>query len=882
MKKFILSIAILLVLIVGAAIFLPYLFKDKIIETVKTEANKSLKAKLDFDQSIGINIFKSFPNLNLSFKDVSLAYQDSVYTNDTLFAANKMELSFDLMKFYKEQKYIFKSIRLESPFIHLESANDSANNWDVTTETGDEDEATDDVLNFELSEVIVTEGTFDYLDMNSKTDVQLKGINHTSSGNFNTSAFVLDGETKIEELLVVYDEVAYLNKWSLNQAGDIAVDLENGKYSLPDNTLTINGLNAALNGFMQLKDEDILFDIKANSTSPDLNKFLTLIPAIYTSEYGDMQTKGNGKMNASFKGIYNDTQFPAYDLKLLVKNGYFKYPDLPLPMEDMDVDLHIFSKDGNTDNTVIDIPKMHFKMENDPFDLKLNMRDIFGNSLIDADAQGKLNLTNLAKIIPLEDTKVSGLVEADLQIKGRVNDITASAIDRFTANGTIDAQNLVYKTSEMSEALDVNSASIIVRNQMVNIPVFDGMIGKNDINFSGKFDNFFAYVLDDQTLTGSAILTSKSLNANDFITESETGEETIEMSLVEIPGDVNIKLSTAIENLKYDDLELSNFNGEFGVNNRTLELQDITTDLLGGRVNLKGAYMYDVTKPLANFDLSYADIKIADLLSKFKIVRAFAPVAEQVQALTTAKLTMSTQLNNDMSPKLESINLGGSLNLQNIVVDKLEVLKGIDTKLGTNHFNVNKLRDFLVNFNIKNGKLFVTPFDMFIDSSKLSIDGISKLDGSIDYKGILSIPSTYIKNETSILNSLTAGTKFNNVQLNPKDFLDIAINIGGTFKKPELKLNLKEIKSSIKQNIKNTVVKEVAKKKEEAKARATDEVNKIKEETKKHAAEAKAKLEAKIAQKRKEAEARLREEAQKKKEDLKNQAKEKLKGLFKK
>jgi len=117
---------------------------------------------------------------------------------------------------------------------------------------------------------------------------------------------------------------------------------------------------------------------------------------------------------------------------------------------------------------------------------------------------------------------------------------------------------------------------------------------------------------------------------------------------------------------------------------------------------------------MANFDISYSDIKVLDLMAKFKVVRAFAPIAEQVKALTTAKMNIATELNNDMSPKLESINVGGSLNLENILVDKLEVLKGIDTKLGTNHFNVKSLRDFLVKFNIKNGKLFVSPFDMYM------------------------------------------------------------------------------------------------------------------------------------------------------------------------
>jgi hypothetical protein len=524
---------------------------------------------------------------------------------------------------------------------------------------------------------------------------------------------------------------------------------------------------------------------------------------------------------------------------------------------------------------------MHFKLANDPFDLKLNMQDLSGNMLIDADAKGKVDLTNLTNIVPLPDTELSGTITADLQIAGRVKDISASAIDKFKANGTLVAQNIHYKSADMNEALDVKTAELLVQNQRLNIPIFEGKVGKNDINFSGSFNNFFGYALSDQTLTGSAVLTSTHFNANDFITESES-EESIEMTLVEVPGNVDLDFTASIATLIYDDLTLTNFSGAFGVKNRTVELRNVASDLLGGRVNLEGAYIYDLQKPMANFDISYSDIKIADLLAKFKVVRAFAPIAEQIQAMTTAKLNIATELNNDMSPKLESINVGGSLNLEKIVVDKLEVLKGIDTKLGTTHFNVKSLRDFLVKFNIKDGKLFVSPFDLFIDSSKLAIDGVSKLDGSIDYKGILSIPSSYISKQTAIVNGLTAGTRFSNLQLKPEDFLDIAMQIDGTFKKPKINLNLKEIKTSIKQNIKNTVSNEVDKQKEKAKELATDEVNKIKEETKKRADEAKAKLEADIALKKKEAADRIRQEAKKQKEDLKKQAEDKFKGLFKK
>ena len=166
-----------------------------------------------------------------------------------------------------------------------------------------------------------------------------------------------------------------------------------------------------------------------------------------------------------------------------------------------------------------------------------------------------------------------------------------------------------------------------------------------------------------------------------------------------------------------------------------------------------------------------------------------------------------------MSPKLENVSLGGSINLKNIVVDQLEVLKSLDNKLGSNHFNAAKIQDLLVKFDIKDGKLLVAPFDLSLDSSVLHLEGVSELDGSLDYNGLLSVPGSYIKNETKIINGFVKDSKFSNLQIKPSDYLNIAINIGGKLSKPEVKLNLTEIKNSFKQTLKTAIASEVDKKK---------------------------------------------------------------------
>ncbi|MBT8326622.1 MAG: hypothetical protein KJP21_02795, partial [Bacteroidia bacterium] len=579
MKKYILSIAIFLMLLLASSIFLPYLFKDKIIEAIKIEANKSLKPKLVFDKNLSINIFKSFPNLNLGLKDLSLVYPDGSFKNDTFFYTKKIEVSFDLMEFYKNQLYIIRSFELDESVVHLEHLNDTTSNWDVLTENGTSENG--NTIDFELTNISIANGMFDYHDVSANSITRLKNINHSSSGNFNTDSFTLDAVSNIEELEVIYNDIVYVNNWNVTQQGKFDINLERELYQFPENALTINGLNLDLSGSVQYSNDDMLFDIGAYSTSSDINEILTLIPSIYQSDFNQIQTKGASKFDFTFKGKYNDISFPAYSLKLGIENGWFKYPNFNFPAEDLFVNLNIFSADGNVDNTIVDIPKMHFKIAEDPFDLRLKLSSIFNNPLIDLKALGQINLSNFKEVLALNNSTLTGNIYTDLEIKGRSNAISNSEIDKFYAKGTLETTDLKYQTPDMNELLAMNQAQLNFKNQHVELPIFKGSLGSNEVTLSGAFNNFFSYAVNDKTLEGELKLYSPRLNTNTFLTES-SAQDSIAMTLIEIPGNVNLTLDAQVDNLLYDDLELTNFKGEMSIVNKALILKNVSTDLLGG------------------------------------------------------------------------------------------------------------------------------------------------------------------------------------------------------------------------------------------------------------------------------------------------------------
>jgi hypothetical protein len=67
MKKIFKITGITLIVILFALIAIPFLFKGKIIEGIKKEANKSLNAEFNFDENaIGLSLIKNFPNVSLT------------------------------------------------------------------------------------------------------------------------------------------------------------------------------------------------------------------------------------------------------------------------------------------------------------------------------------------------------------------------------------------------------------------------------------------------------------------------------------------------------------------------------------------------------------------------------------------------------------------------------------------------------------------------------------------------------------------------------------------------------------------------------------------------------------------------------------------------
>jgi hypothetical protein len=94
MKRLLIAVGAVLGLLLLILILVPMLFGGRIAERVKTEANRSLAAKVEWGDA-DLSLFGNFPNLTLSLDELSVVGIDR-FEGDTLTAMRSLNVVVDL------------------------------------------------------------------------------------------------------------------------------------------------------------------------------------------------------------------------------------------------------------------------------------------------------------------------------------------------------------------------------------------------------------------------------------------------------------------------------------------------------------------------------------------------------------------------------------------------------------------------------------------------------------------------------------------------------------------------------------------------------------------------------------------------------------------
>lgn len=791
------AVSIFLVLLI-ALVAIPFLFKDKIVEMVSKTINNNINATVTFKDT-DLSLFRNFPLASLRVNDIAVVNKEP-FLGDTLFNSKEINLDLKITELFKNANETLEinSISAENGKINILFNKDNLGNYDIAKQSNSTTESTESSLSLAIKEYELENIAFSYFDENSQIKLLVDSIYHVGKGNFAKDILDLDTESTAKVSLDM-ENVNYLNKVNIKLDAILGIDLKNSKYSFKENTGYINQLPLEFNGFIQLVEENQLYDITFNTPTSSFKNLLALLPKQYSGNLNSIKTEGNFDLKGVVKGTLSKTTIPTLDISFISKNAMFKYADLPKAVENINIDANIVNKTGFIKDTYVAINNAAFKIDKDIFNASGNIANLTENATVNLKAKGTINLDNISKVYPVAlENELEGVLKADVTTNFDMNSIDKGNYQNIKNKGNITVSNFKYKGEDVANPFYIDKTSVTFNTYTIKLEEFNAKTGASDLAIQGNLENFYGFLFKDQKLKGNFNLNSNTFKVDDFLAKSETNVKTTEKSSLKIPAFLDITLNTKAKKVIYDNINLTNVSGNVLIKDETVSLKNLTTDVFGGNIGFNGVVSTQGEKSNFNMDLNLKELNIADSFTSLDMLKAIAPIAKTIEGKINSTIKISGNLGEDMTPDLKSISgdlLGQLLNTK-LNTNNSKMLSLLGSKvdfLDVSKLNLNEVKAILA---FDNGEVSVKPFNLNYKDIGIKVGGKHGFDNSMNYDITFDVPVKYLGS------TVTAAL----AKLTPKDAAEVKsvpvnATLTGSFSSPNFSSNIKNATADLMKNI---------------------------------------------------------------------------------
>lgn len=833
------TFVVLLILVIAA----PFIFKDKLVEIVKVEANKSLNAKVDFGD-FDLSLFSSFPDFRFNIQNVSVI-NIAPFEGDTLAFIKSLSFDLNIKSVISGDQYQVNSVIIDEPIINGIVLSDGKANWDIakaSTDTTVVDPADTSATKFalKLKSLEIKHANISYNDMQGNMSAVLKDMNYTMSGDFTQDVFTLSNLLEIAETSFSMGGAGYLTKVKTRFKADLDMDMPNMKFAFKENELDLNDLGLTFDGFVSMPKDDITMDMKFAAKQSEFKAILSLIPSVYSKDFKDVQTSGKLTLDGFAKGTMHSEKdstkntYPSFDLKLLIADAMFKYPSLPKSVNNINVDVHVANPKDYLDATVIDVNKFHVEMAGNPIDMWAHVKTPISDPDLSAQIKGTINLVSVKEFIPLEKgDEMSGVVKADISAAGRMSSLDKKEYDKFKMSGILEIDKMNYKTTTLPYNVLLNTLKLNFTNQFVELAAFDALMGKSDIKANGKIDNFMQYIFKDSLIVGHFNVQSNLMDLNQLMSSSSStttaaqpaAADTAATKVAEVPANIDFILNVNITQLLYDNLVIDNMNGNIEIKKQKVDMTNLKLGVLGGNVLMNGYYeTTNPKKPTVNMNFKVDNFDIQKTFAAFNTVQKIAPIGQYAKGMFTATLeNFKADLDQSMSPILASLHGDGIFKTNSVSIGGFPPFMKLGEALKIDRLKNLTIQNVLAEYEFKDGRVNLKkPVNVKIDKMAADITGSTGFDQTIDYNWKMDVPTEMFGSQASSMVSGLLGQANSAAGTNVSMPKNIKVNVGfgGTVTNPTVKTGMKNDGKSATEAVKEQVVGAV-------KDKANEEAQKI-------------------------------------------------------
>ena len=559
-------------------------FKDDIKSYALEEANKYLNKRVHIG-FIDVGIWKSFPDLTLSFDDVLVHSKfGSIQTSDTAIFAKKIDLRLNPLDLLGNKMDVHR-IDIERAKLNLKILKNGSINYDFL-------KSSEDTLvrpfEFNLKEINLQSTDFTY--SNESTEQFYSAYFNTLAfqGSFNEKQFILDAQTQFDIKTIRSKSVRLIENKKAECEISIQMDQVNDVFEIISADLSINTLPFLIKGKVNSKELDFYIGAK--------NLDLAEVAKNFTLEELDVVDEINGQGEVNFelfiKGSNEKTASPAITANFDVKNGSLSDRGFSLDKINLEGKYSNGVKDGKEQ---LSLTKLEFFTLGEKFTGNLLVSN-FDKPRLTGKANGMLNLKAIHRLFgPFSMQELSGSIAVKGNFDLRMNQPKTDQKDItiYDLRATLEIKNISAQFINDQRKLHVKNGEITIRNQFAGITDLAISLANSSLVLDGQFNHLSDYFKGTGNLSIDANVTSEILNLDDL---STTNTAELNTKSWVLPNDINGKIILSLKNVQYSGHQYTDIKGRMNFGRRQLSFPLI--EGISATSKIKGNLKITEEKPM--------------------------------------------------------------------------------------------------------------------------------------------------------------------------------------------------------------------------------------------------------------------------------------------
>ena len=793
-SKILKSTGIVLLVIVALIWTAPYLFQGKINRLIKAQISKDFRARVSFTGS-DISFFRHFPDVSIGLDHVLITCVGE-FQDDTLMLAKQFDMSCDLKSLFSGDSIRVHTMIINEPRFHLIVNKQGHSNWNIIKSVPDEFDQIDSsakTFQLDMRRYAIHKGYVNYQDLGRNLRVVINNLEHEGSGQFSSESFTLNTKTTSDAVDFDFSgKIPY--RVTVKSKIDMAfrVDKKTHTYSFNTDQVFLNDLVLHTEGFFEwINDSSYNMNIRYKAPSTKFKNLLSMLPSVYQKDFAGLESSGQVNLNGFVKGRYDEKHFPAFHTNLFVQNGYFKYTDLPAPVENIRFGLQADNPDGSPDHLTVNISEAHAEINHDSLDMHLLVKNLNTKPFIDFALSGKMDLSNFSKSFKLTSgTRLEGVLTADVHAKGDIPEMENHKKDAFAAGGDFSLENFSYTSKGFPAGIVLDQLLMEFNPKNVSVKEMKGTYLSTHLGVSGKLNNLFDFAFRNQPLNASFDMKTDEMNLREWINNKNGSAPTGANTVFVVPDNIDFTIHAEANQFHFDNLDLQNLTANLTISDQTVHLLQVKASGLDGDISLDGTYSTLENKENPDFALNYdvKDLDVQKAFFAFNTIRRIMPVAKFISGNIDAHMSLNGSLNNDMTTDLRTLYGEGQVVLLTGTMKEFGPMDKLSQSLDITGLKDIPMTNVKADFSFRAGKVAVSPFLVQSGNMELEIGGSHGFDQSIDYGISLKVPRSQLGNKGSnFVKHVVEQAAVKGIPVKLKDAVSMNVQICGAINSPDVK-----------------------------------------------------------------------------------------------